>query len=83
MPLVGSVGLAGVLLAGFWCLRWLCSWRNLRRVLFVAGCLATLIALAYAEENWRGRHAWQKYRREWEAKGETFDLAASDPATGA
>ena len=59
--------------------RWLCRWCNLRRVLFGVACVATLIALFFAEENWRGRHAWQKYRREWEAKGEKFELAALTP----
>jgi len=68
--------LAGV---GLLCIRLLCNWRNLRRLLFVVACLITLVALAYAEENWRGKHAWQKYRRQWEAKGEKFDLAALVP----
>lgn len=51
----------------------------LARLLFVAACLVTLIALAYAEENWRGKHAWQNYRREWEARGEKFDMTAFVP----
>lgn len=55
------------------------SRRWLRRGLFGVACLITLIALAYAEENWRGRHAWQEHRREWEAKGEAFDVAALTP----
>jgi hypothetical protein len=46
-----------------------------RRAVFGLACLGTLVALAYAEENWRGRHAWQAYRQEWEAKGEKFTLA--------
>ena len=64
--------LACVLLA---LVRWLCHWRNLRRVLFAVVCLITLAALLIAEENWRGRHAWQKYSREWEARGEKFRFA--------
>lgn len=59
--------------------RRLCCWRNFRRALFVLACLVTLIALAWAEENWRGKHDWQKYCREWEAKGEKFDFAAFVP----
>jgi len=55
-------------------IRWLCHWRTFKRFLFVTVCLATLIALFYAEENWRGRHAWEKYRQEQEAKGEKFSL---------
>jgi hypothetical protein len=58
---------------------WLFKWRNFRRVLFGIACLVTLIALAYAEENWRGKHAWQKHRRQWEAMGEKFALAALVP----
>ena len=55
---------------------WFFRWRNLRRCLFVLACLATFVALFYAEENWRGRHAWEKFKREQEAKGEMLDLAA-------
>jgi hypothetical protein len=54
-------------------------WRITRWLLFIAACLATLIALFYAEENWRGRHAWEKYKHEWEAKGEKFDFASFVP----
>src|SRR5207247_7437321 len=48
---------------------WLFSWRVVRRCLFVLGCLATLLALFYAEENWRGWCAWNKYRRDLEVRG--------------
>ncbi len=54
--------------------RWLFGWRMIRRYLFVLACLVTLVALFYAEEDWRGKHAWDKYKNEWEAKGEKFDL---------
>src|SRR5450759_3172774 len=43
----------GVLVMFF--IRWLCNWRNFRRFLFGIACLVTLIALSYAEENWRGK----------------------------
>ncbi len=56
-------------------IRWLCCWRNFRRFLFGVACLVTVIALFYAEENWRGKHAWKKFKAEGEAKGEHFDLA--------
>jgi len=36
---------------------------------------AAFILLFYAEEDWRGWHAWQKFKHEWAAKGETFDFA--------
>ncbi|MBI2947874.1 MAG: hypothetical protein HYY23_09505 [Verrucomicrobia bacterium] len=59
--------------------RWLFSWRILRRLLVATASVVTLIALAYVEENWRGKHAWEKFKREWEAKGERFDLASFIP----
>ncbi len=54
-------------------IRWLCSWKNFRRFLFCLACFATLIALFYAEENWRGKHDWEKYKSEWEANGDKFN----------
>ncbi len=72
-----------MLLAGCWLVtcrrfvRWVCCWRNFKRFLFGLACFATLIALFYAEENWRGKHDWEKYKREWEAKGEKFDFRDS------
>src|SRR5437762_13399003 len=59
--------------------RWLVSWRVLRRTLIVLAWTATIIALFYGEENWRGRRAWNKYRHELEARGEPLDLAAFIP----
>ncbi len=41
----------------------------LRRWIFCVAALGTLIALFYAEENWRGKRAWEKTRHELEAKG--------------
>jgi hypothetical protein len=35
--------------------------------------LATLIGLACAEENWRGKRAWERYKHELEAQGEKLD----------
>jgi hypothetical protein len=51
----------------------------LRRILIVLAILATLIAILYAEEDWRGKRAWENYKREWEAKGEKFDWQALVP----
>ena len=48
-----------------------------QKILFVFACLATLVALFYAEEDWRGWHAWNKFKHEWEAKGERFDWQSS------
>jgi hypothetical protein len=53
---------------------WLRRWQNVKRFLFGAACAATVIALFYAEEDWRGRHAWRSYVNEWAAKGEHFEF---------
>jgi len=59
---------------------WFFRWRNFKRFLFGLACFITLIALFYAEEDWRGKHAWQKYKHAWEAKGEKFDFASFVPS---
>jgi hypothetical protein len=59
-------------------LRWL-FWKHWRRTFFALACFATLIALFYAEEDWRGKHDWKKFKREWEAKGERFDWQSVVP----
>ncbi len=47
---------------------------------FVVASLVALVAFFYAEEDFRGKWAWEKFKREGEAKGEQFDLAALVPA---
>jgi len=59
--------------------RWACCRRNFKRFLFGLACSATLIALFYAEEDWRGKHDWEKFKREWKAKGERFDWQSIVP----
>jgi hypothetical protein len=59
--------------------RWLFSWRVLRRCLIAVAWVVTIIALLYGEENWRGRRAWNKFRREAEARGEQIEWKASIP----
>jgi hypothetical protein len=54
--------------------RWGFCRRDFKKFLFGLTCLATLIALFYAEEDWRGKHDWEQYKHEWEAKGEKFDF---------
>jgi hypothetical protein len=54
--------------------------RMIPRYLFWLACVATLFALFYGVENWRGRRAWEKCRRELEAKGEVLDWNAYIPA---
>jgi hypothetical protein len=60
-------------------LHWLFSARTIRRFIFVLVCLATLIALFYAVENWRGRRAFAKVKQEAEALGLKLDWAAVVP----
>ena len=72
-----SLGLVSKGLRRF--LGWLFCWRTIKRGLIAIAGLLLLVALFYAEENWRGRHAWEKFRREGEAKGERFDFASFFP----
>ncbi len=51
----------------------------LQRRFFVLACVTTLIALFYAEENWRGHHVWEQHKRAGEARGERFSLAELVP----
>lgn len=51
----------------------------LRRLLVTCACVVTLIALAWAEEDLRGKHDLQKFEHEWEAHGEKFDFASFVP----
>jgi hypothetical protein len=55
------------------------GWRILRRILIAIGILATLVAIFYTEEDWRGKRAWENCKRELEAKGETLDWNAYIP----
>lgn len=57
---------------------WL-DWHKLKRGLFALGVFGVIIVLFYAEENWRGRRAWQNFSHEWEQRGEKFELAALAP----
>ena len=43
------------------------------RVLVLCAALVLVIALGFAEENWRGRAAWESCRRGLEAKGVQID----------
>jgi len=52
---------------------------NWRGALFLLAAFITLVALLLAEENWRGTRAWRNYKREMEAKGESFDPARLIP----
>jgi hypothetical protein len=54
-------------------IRWLSCWRNLRRALISLAVLATLVAIFYTEENWRGKHDWEKCKSRLEAQGFVLD----------
>ena len=49
-------------------------WRYSKCFLLGLACLVVLIGLFYAEEDWRGWHAWNKFKHQWETKGEKFDF---------
>jgi hypothetical protein len=60
-------------------LKWLFSWRMARRALLGLACLVTAWALFCTEENIRGKHSWDRYRRGLEARGEQLDYKAFIP----
>jgi hypothetical protein len=60
-------------------LRWLFSARTLRRSLIALAWIASLIALYYGVTNWRGRHAWNEYRHNYEAHVAPLDVQAYIP----
>jgi hypothetical protein len=60
-------------------IRWLFRWRTAWRILIGLAWLATLVALFHGEENWRGRRAWERYRRVLEAQGVPLDYKALIP----
>src|ERR1700735_5710437 len=56
--------------------RW--YWRCLRRGLIALAVLATLVAVAHTEENWRGKRDWEDYKRQAAARGDQLDGVASN-----
>lgn len=54
-------------------------WRFLRFLVLSFAGLVTLLFLFHAEENWRGKRAWENYRKEQEAKGVSFDFNSVVP----
>lgn len=55
------------------------GWRIARRVLISLAVFTTLVALFYAEEDWRGKRAWENCKRELEARGVVLDWNAYIP----
>jgi hypothetical protein len=54
-------------------------WQHGRQTLFGLACGLTLVALFYAEEDWRGAQAWRQLAEQWAAQGERFDMASVVP----
>ncbi|MBW8864331.1 MAG: hypothetical protein JF609_05290, partial [Verrucomicrobia bacterium] len=54
-------------------------WRLLRWGLIVLAMLVTLVAVLITEENWRGKHAWENYKHDAEARGDSFVWADFAP----
>jgi hypothetical protein len=50
-----------------------------RRALYVLIIIVTVVAFYHAEENFRGKRAWDRYQREAEARGVQFEWAAFVP----
>jgi hypothetical protein len=73
-------GLVGFFLAWIPPVHRLFAWLLQRRFLALT-CLAALVALFYLEEDLRGRWAWERFKREWEAKGEKFELIRLAPTS--
>lgn len=53
--------------------------RMLRRVLLILAVVATVVGLFYTEENWRGKRAWERFKREAAARGVNTDWNAFLP----
>lgn len=55
-------------------IRWLFSWRILKRCLLALAVLVGLALVFRTEEDWRGKYVWKKYRPELAARGEKIDI---------
>ena len=62
-----------------WPLLRLLVFKHWRRTLFGLACFATLIALFYAEEDWRGWHDWNQFKQKCAAQGEKLDWQSIVP----
>jgi hypothetical protein len=56
------------------------AWRLLRWGLMGLAVLITLLVALVTEENWRGKRAWENYKRQSAARGEPLDTMALSPA---
>ncbi len=76
--LLGSVPAVVIVLAYSFIL-WFFTWRNFRRMLFVLACFIASLILFYAEEDFRGWHAWNQFKLQEEARGENFNHLSFAP----
>jgi len=60
-------------------LRWVFTWRMIRRYLYGLAAFALIAALFYGEEDWRGKKEWEQYKTAAQASGERFDLSSFIP----
>lgn len=79
VALLGAAVITFVVVAAFLVIRCFSNPVYLRRLLVASACIVTLIALAWAEEDWRGKHDLKQFERDWEAKGEKFDFPSFVP----
>lgn len=79
VALVGAAVMTFFVVAAVLVIRCFSNPVHLRRLLVTSACVVTLIALVWAEEDWRGKHDLQKFEHEWEAQGEKFDFASFVP----
>ncbi len=49
------------------------NWRFARRLLIALAVFATLIAIFYTEEDWRGKQVWEHRKQQLEAQGMVLD----------
>jgi len=70
--IIAAIG-ATFLLGLWWLIRWSCNRRNFGRLLIGMAISATVLAVFYLEEDWRGKRAWEQCKTELEAGGLVMD----------
>src|SRR5215471_7954729 len=55
------------------------TWRNTRRLMLGFAIVATLTAVFWAEEYWRGKRAWERCKSELQAQGHTLEWSKFIP----
>lgn len=74
---LGALAIAAVFASLFvW---WICRSYGIRSTVKVFGGFALLTLLFYGEEDWRGRHAWQSFKRESLDQNVKLDFVGMSP----